>query len=105
MNAGTCTSTTVAPAATSASNATSSRSSTSGSAPSGRSVMRPTRNPSTPWSRQPTSDGCSFGMLVESSGSCPPMTSSISAASSTLVVNGPIWSRLLANATRPNLLT
>jgi hypothetical protein len=47
------------------------------------------------------SDGCGCGMLVLSSGSCPPMTSSISAASATLLVNGPIWSRLLANATRP----
>ena len=38
------------PACFSASKATSSRSTTSGSAPAGRSVIRPTRRPSTPWS-------------------------------------------------------
>jgi hypothetical protein len=40
-------------------------------------------------------------MDVESAGSCPPMTSVTRAASATVVVNGPIWSRLLAKATRP----
>jgi hypothetical protein len=38
---------------------------------------------------------------VESIGSWPAMTSSSTAASATLVANGPIWSRLLAKAMRP----
>ena len=43
--------------------------------------------------------GC--GTLVESRASCPPITPSIVAASRTSLVNGPIWSSELANATRP----
>ncbi len=44
-------------------------------------------------------------MLVESAGSWPEMTSSASAASSTVVANGPIWSRLDPNAISPRRLT
>ena len=63
--------------------------------------MIPMRSPSTP-SRTVGSIGASAsGMLVESCGSCPSMTSSSRAASTTVVATGPIWSRLLANATSP----
>src|SRR5207302_8993728 len=41
------------------------------------------------------------GIEVVSRGSWPEMTSRLMAASSTVVVNGPIWSRLDANATSP----
>ena len=51
MKAGTSTSTISAPASRSASKACSRRSTTSGLAPSGRSVIRPTRRPATPKSR------------------------------------------------------
>ena len=40
-------------------------------------------------------------MLVESSRSWPAMTSRSSAASATVVANGPTWSSELANATSP----
>ncbi len=45
--------------------------------------------------------GDGSGIDVVSHGSWPPMTSSASAASATVVANGPIWSRLDANATSP----
>ena len=45
--------------------------------------------------------GAGRGIDVESAGSWPAMTSVTRAASATVWVNGPIWSRLLAKATRP----
>ena len=42
-----------------------------------------------------------IGALVLSFGSWPLMTCKSNAASGTVQVKGPIWSRLLANATRP----
>ena len=40
---------------------------------------------------------------VESFGSCPAITEKINAESSTVLVNGPAWSREDANATIPHL--
>ena len=105
VNAGTSTSTIFAPASSSASNAASTRSTTSGSAPAGRSVIRPTRSPSTPSSSTERRSGAGRGIDVESPGSWPPITSRARAASATVVANGPIWSRLEANATSPMRLT
>ena len=63
--------------------------------------MTPTRSPSTPSRSTSLYAGTGSGIDVVSRGSWPAMISSESAASSTVVVNGPIWSRLDANATRP----
>ena len=91
-----------APAFSSTFAASCSRANTSGAMPSpASSPMMPIRNPSTPRSSTSTSDGAGDGMEVESSGSCPPMTSSSNAASCTVVANGPIWSSDDAKATSP----
>ncbi len=96
MAAGTDASSTLAPAAASASAASRTRAATSGAMPSpSSSVITPTRRPSTPSSRTVRETaGAGSGIDVESSGSWPAMTSSSSAASATVVANGPIWSRL-----------
>src|SRR5690606_15127891 len=52
-----------------------------------------------------TSGGTGASIEVESSGSCPPIASCSSAASSTVRANGPAWSRLDENATSPYLDT
>ena len=42
-----------------------------------------------------------FGMVVESSGSSPEITSNIKAVSSTVLAKGPIWSSEDPSATAP----
>ena len=63
--------------------------------------MRPMRRPSTPSCSVAVIAGAGRGIDVESFGSWPAITSVTRAASATVRVNGPIWSRLLAKATRP----
>ena len=82
-------STMVAPAASSAANASLRRAITSGSAPAGRSVTRPMRIPVTPCETDATSAGAGCGIDVESITSWPAIASVISAASATVVANGP----------------
>ena len=90
-----------APAAANASAASCTRAPTAASTPSTSSATNPTRSPSTPSARAETVRGTGRSRQVESSGSCPPITSNSTALSVTVVVRGPIWSSELAKATSP----
>ena len=67
--------------------------------------MTPTRRPSTPWPSAPRRSAAGLGIDVASRGSWPAIASSRSAASATVVANGPIWSSEDAKATSPYRLT
>src|SRR3954451_5174494 len=64
-------------------------------------MRTPDRSLSAPRRAASTRAGTGCAIDVESSGSCPPITSCSRAASSTVRVTGPAWSRELARATRP----
>src|SRR3954453_13853252 len=64
-------------------------------------MRTPDRSLSAPRRPAATRAGRGWAIDVESSGSCPPITSCSSAASRTVRVTGPAWSRELARATRP----
>ena len=64
-------------------------------------TFTPLMSPVEPARAASVKEGQSCWIDVESRGSWPPMTSCSIAASSTVRVTGPAWSRLLARATRP----
>ena len=103
------TSSTVAPAASSDATASRTRAATPGSIPSTKySLGSPKRRPrsqeaasSSEAGRRSRSSGTGTGADVESRSSRPEIAWSSAAASRASRPNGPIWSRLLANATIP----
>ena len=107
------TSSTVAPAASSAATASRMRASTPGSIPARKySFGSPNRRPrshvaasSSEAGSRTRSSGTSTGAEVESRASRPAIACSSAAASRVSRANGPIWSRLLAKATMPYRLT
>ena len=99
---GSATSTTCAPEASSASTASRKRAMMPASTPFSRKDQgMPTRRPPTPPPRAAAKSGTGRLALVASRGSQPKRADETRAASSTVRVKGPTWSRDEAKATRP----